>query len=137
MAIEPFELTDAQRSRLETFGLEFLAEFFDRHMSRAPDDVDVLIELGHLFTRLERYEEGLAVDRRLVELLPHEPTVHYNLACSFALIGARDDAFAALERSVELGYDDAAFLREDDDLAGLREDPRFAALVARLHPRGC
>jgi len=132
MEIESFELSDELRARLECHGLEFLAEFYNRHTLRSVDDVDVLVELGHLLTRLERYSEGLEVDRRLVVLLPEEPTVHYNLACSLARVAAPDEAFAALDHCVELGYNDMAFLLDDEDLESLREDPRFGALVKRL-----
>ena len=132
MPTEPIDLTAGLEQRFEGLGHDFLAEYLARHTRRCPDDVESLSELGHLLTRLERYQEGLAVDRRLAELPPEEPTVHYNLACSLALTGARDEAFGALDRAVELGYDDVGFLRDDEDLAPLREDPRFDALLERL-----
>lgn len=132
MAGDPLELTDDLRERVEALGLEFMAEFFERHTTRAPDDVGVLVELGHLLTQLKRYDQGLAVDRKLADLLPDESTVHYNLACSLALTGQSDEAFGALQRAIELGYDDAAFLRDDEDLQSLRGDPRFDALLGEL-----
>jgi len=129
---EPFELSGPLRAQLDTAGDEFVAEFLGRFVDRAPENVEVLIELGHLLTKLGRYERGLEVDRRLAELLPDEPTVLYNLACSLSLTGALDEAFDTLGRSLDAGYDDAAFLREDEDLAPLRADPRFQALLDRL-----
>ena len=64
--------------------------------------------------------------------LPDDPTAHYNLACSCALTGDPDGAFAALDQAVELGYGDLDLLRTDADLAALRTDPRFAPLLARV-----
>jgi len=90
------------------------------------------VELGHLYTRLGRVEQGLAVDRELARRLPQDATVRYNLGCSLALGGDIDGAFAELARAVELGYGDAEHLRADEDLAALREDPRFGQLLERL-----
>ena len=36
-----------------------------------------------------------------------------------------DEAFAALDQAVRLGYDDARWLNRDPDLKNLREDNRF------------
>lgn len=113
-------------------GLEFLAEFLEIAIRHRSDNVEALAELGHVYTRLGRLAKGLEVDRLLVRLVPDNPTVHYNLACSLALTGAAKEALDALETAVQLGYSDAAFLVEDGDLTSLRQDPRFEALLRRL-----
>ena len=131
-----FEPTAALQARVERAGAEFLAGFFETEMRQNPANLGALVELGHLYTRLGRVREGLDVDRELARRLPGDPTVHYNLACSLALNGEPDAAFEELERSVASGYRDAQHLAEDADLAALREDPRFAALLARLTTLG-
>jgi cytochrome c-type biogenesis protein CcmH/NrfG len=118
--------------RLDRVGLEFLADFLEIARRQHPENLEALAELGHVYTRLGRFRDGLDVDRLLVHLVPDNPTAHYNLACSHALCGEAEPALAALEAAVRLGYDDAAHLDEDDDLASLRAEPRFQALVARL-----
>jgi Flp pilus assembly protein TadD len=110
----------------------FLVEFLEIARRRRPHDVEALAELGGAYTRLARYAEGLAVDRELVALVPRNPTAHYNLACSLALCGAAREALDELELAVELGYTDAEHLAADDDLARLRTDARFVALLERL-----
>lgn len=125
-------LDAALRRRLDRLGLEFSVEFHSIARRRRPDDVELLAELGHAFTRLGRIEEGLEVDRRLVDLAPENATVHYNLACSLALAGLGEDALGALESAVRLGYGDVAHLLRDEDLVSLRELPRFRSLVASL-----
>jgi Flp pilus assembly protein TadD len=118
--------------RIERLGLEFLAEILGRSLALHPDRVDVLAEYATLLTRLGRLAEGLEADRKLVTLAPEDPTVHYNLACSLALVGEGSAALDALERAVELGYRDAEHLLVDEDLAALRETPRFVRLVREL-----
>lgn len=121
----PTECADA----VGRLGEEFLASIYGVAAERHPDNLEVLAELGHVYTRLGRYEEGLVVDQQLVAQAPEDPLHRYNLACSLALLGRTEPALDALERAVELGYDDLKFLAEDDDLSSLRAHPRFHALV--------
>lgn len=112
--------------------LDFLIDLDQAAIAAFPDDIDALSRLGETLTRRGRHEEGLAIDRRLVVLLPESATAHYNLACSLALTGRMDEAFTALEAAVEHGYDEPDHLEGDDDLALLRDDPRFQDLLDRL-----
>lgn len=120
---------------LDRLGLEFLADFYGVETERHPENLAALGELGHLCTRLGRFEQGLAVDQRLVEIRPNDPTVHYNLACSLALVGDAGASIAALERAVTLGYDDVAHLLADEDLRSVRDHPAFRKLAESLESR--
>ncbi len=59
--------------------------------------------------------------------------VHYNAACTFAVLNEAERALDLLEHAVELGWGDRAWMENDSDLTSLRELPRFQALLARLH----
>lgn len=117
-----------------------LDEIADRHVleilraaaRRKPRDLEILFSLGDLLTRLGYIEEGLQVDLTLAGLQPADPTVRYNLACSYALLGKKEEAFGELKKAVRLGYADPKHLREDPDLESLREDPRFERILALL-----
>jgi predicted Zn-dependent protease len=80
----------------------------------------------------ERWRDAAAALAVAAEVDPAQPVVWYNLACAHARSGAPKRALEALERAVETGYEDAAHLASDPDLASLREEPGFAALLARL-----
>jgi Flp pilus assembly protein TadD len=129
---EPPSTPDQGSSAADQAGYEFMAEFLEVAIRHRPANVEALAELGHVYTRLGRLDEGLEVDRLLVSLVPDNPTVHYNLACSLALSGRSKQALDSLETAIRLGYSDADFLREDSDLTSLRDDPRFVDLVRRL-----
>lgn len=58
-------------------------------------------------------------------------TMLYNAACSWALGGRPKEALDALERAVDQGWDDAAHMRKDDDLASLTGDARFREIAKR------
>jgi len=127
-----WELPAECAPQVERRGLEFLADFYGSEVARKPENVDVLAELGHVLTRLGRYEEGLAVDRELARREPEDPNVLYNLACSLALTDRADEAFRTLDRAILHGYEDAEHLATDEDLAALRTDARFAEMLRTL-----
>jgi Flp pilus assembly protein TadD len=113
-------------------GDQFLVRVMEVEVARRPRHAEAWAELGHALTRLGEHARALVADARVVELAPEDPTAHYNLACSLALSGRTDDAYGRLERAIELGWDDAEHMVADEDLASLRGQPRFEALLARL-----
>ncbi len=131
-----WDIPAAFAALVERRGLEFLADFYRAELARKPDNLEVLVDLGHALTRLGRYREGLEVDRELARREPEDPNVLYNLACSLALTGDPDEAFRTLDRAILHGYDDADHLAQDEDFAGLRDDPRFAPLLESLRRAG-
>src|SRR5271168_4349864 len=86
--------------------LDYELDFFEGILARNPDLIDVMRVHGNNLTLKGRFVEGLKIDRRLVELRPHDPLAHYNLACSYSLLKKIDLALTALRKAVELGYRD-------------------------------
>lgn len=109
--------------------LDFELDFFEGILQRNPDLIDVLRVHGNNLTLKLRYEDGLKVDRQIVQLRPRDPLAHYNLACSYSLIKKIDPALKALRKAFELGYRDFRYVREDRDLVAVRKDPRFRQLL--------
>ena len=107
----------------------FEISFFESLHKRAPEYTDVIEILGSLYTQSGRYKEGLLMDRKYVSMAPDNPTAHYNLACSLALLGHTSDALCSLQKAVELGYDDAKWMQEDPDLNSLHSQPLFQKLL--------
>jgi tetratricopeptide (TPR) repeat protein len=112
-------------------GDDFGVAFCEDVLESDPDHVEALAFLGNTYTTRGKYERGAVLDLRLVRLRPHSPRARYNLACTYALLGRPEDAFDELERAVDFGFRDAEHMMRDDDLASLREDPRFGELVMR------
>jgi len=115
--------------------LDFEIEFFAGIIERYPDYVDALRVQGNNLTLKGRFVDGLQIDKRLVQPRPSDPLVHYNLACSFALLKRADLALKTLRRAVELGYRDFRYMREDRDLDCIRNDPRFRQLLREFENR--
>jgi len=55
--------------------------------------------------------------------------LNYNLACTEARLGERDAAFGYLRLALAERPGYTQYVRQDDDLAALRDDPRFAEIV--------
>ena len=119
---------------LELAGTRFQVSVAEEALARDPDDIDVLRFLAHAYTVIGRIGDSVQCDERLVELLPRDARVRYNLACHLALLGNQEQALECLGTACELGFHDLKLLRDDDDLAVLRDDPRYRAIVARLGP---
>ncbi len=119
-------------SEFKRDGEEFTIWFFEGILENNPNYLDCLLYLGSAYTAQGMYEKGLHIDRKLCSLRPQDPLVHYNLACSYALLKNTDAAFNALERAIVLGYKDIYHLEKDRDLACLREDDRYIKLVEKI-----
>ena len=58
--------------------------------------------------------------------------ISYSIASVYALEGLYGDAFEWLERSISLGNANRPCFENDPNLASIRNDPRFAELLAKL-----
>ena len=61
-----------------------------------------------------------------------DPDIAYSVASVYALEGDRNTAFEWLNRSYALGNENKPVFEYDPNLAGLREDPRWAELMKRI-----
>ena len=114
--------------------LEFAAmtPLYEEALRRDAVDIGTISWLAHAYTRIGRISEGLELDLRLTSLLPDDPTARYNLGCSYAMLGRIEEALSTLKEAVDLGYRDGDLMREDEDLAKLRGEPRFEELLDGL-----
>ena len=85
---------------------------------------EVTSEIFPLFDRGE-YEEARRRLEEAVREFPGEGVHLYNLACAKAQLGEKDAALDHLLRAVELEDRFAEYAQGDEDLAPLRDDPRF------------
>ena len=125
----------AARAAAEERARRLEVEFLEGVRARLPAHSAVVESLGCLYTEMGRYQDGLRADREMVQMEPDSPNAWYNLACSLSLTGQPDDAFAALEKAIALGYDDAEWMQDDDDFEPIKKDPRFARILAQLLAR--
>ena len=103
----------------------------EKHLEWHPDDARGLHLGAGPLVALGQYEKSKQWLRRALELDPDDPIVLYNLACNFATMDAVEEALDYLEQAVEHGTVSADWMRNDEDLANLRESPRYKELLRR------
>jgi serine/threonine protein kinase/tetratricopeptide (TPR) repeat protein len=72
--------------------------------------------------------------RRAVQADPTNPLMLYNIGCVHAAAGRAGLALDHLERAMELGMRNIDWFMTDPDLASVRGDPRFTALISANTP---
>jgi non-specific serine/threonine protein kinase len=99
----------------------------------APDDVRALYMGANGLVALGEAPRGLTWARRALEIAPDDTMLLYNVACIFSLAGETGEALGCLERAVQRGFAHKPWLERDSNLDPLRDDPRYRALLDRLH----
>lgn len=123
--------------KLKNTDLRFEIEFCESILNHDQDFLEVMELLAGLYTRAGRFDDGLALDQKLIVLEPENPTAHYNFACSLALKERKPEAVARLRIAIEKGYDDFTWMLKDPDLKGLRDFPGFQSLLDEFQiPKG-
>ena len=93
-----------------------------------------------------KFEEGIAIFTKCLELRPEDPFTAYNLGCTYAKKTDKDKAFEWLDKAAEWGFGNQAsqqsatgapvsnldFAQRDTDLTGLHEDPRWAKCIDKM-----
>ncbi len=111
---------------------EFIVWFLEGVLENYPNYIECLMYLGNAYTAMGKYEEGLQTDLKLRKFKPYDCIVHYNLACSYSLLGKINLSLVSLRKAIELGYDDIQHIENDTDLDGLRSEEGYKFLINKL-----
>ena len=95
-----------------------------------PTDAGAWARLGVAIHSLGKYGEAVAAYERSLEINNRQPATLFNLARSLARMGDASRAFESLEKAVGAGFGQPELLKKDEDLAALRDDPRFKKALA-------
>jgi TolB-like protein/Tfp pilus assembly protein PilF len=102
----------------------------ERHLEWNPDDIRALqLGAGSLIL-LGDSERAIEWLKRALEIDSDDSVLLYNVACNYAALGKTDEALDCLERAFEHGTVSVAWMKNDEDLAVFRGDPRFERLIA-------
>jgi tetratricopeptide (TPR) repeat protein len=110
---------------------ERAASAYEAVVRDAPRAPVYLARLGISLASLKRYDRALDAFQREFAI-DSNPTATYNVAAMLARLDRRNEAFTWLDRAVTRGFIASAILKNDEDFAMLRDDDRFAKVVARL-----
>lgn len=105
-------------------------DLIQRHLEMNPHDTRALYVGANQLCNVGEYDKGLELANRALSPNEKEPVVLYNVACFYAMKGDPEEALDLLERAVDNGWGDLAWLKTDSDLDSLRDDARFKAILA-------
>ena len=105
-------------------------EYFDKSFqSNGVDQYTYLNSVGMALAKVGDLAKAYRYFEQSQELLPDEGTTYRNWAFYYALGSEPDRAIEELERAISLGYDDWEWIRTEEGLDLLRDNPRFQSLL--------
>ena len=77
-------------------------------------------------------EQALPLYQQAWDAGDRRQNIAYGAACAAALLGRKAEAMTWLERSVDLGFRDVEWMKQDTDLSSVHSEQAFTALMARI-----
>jgi TolB-like protein/Flp pilus assembly protein TadD len=118
------------QTELATSAYKRAIELAESALSVNPSDADATVLLAHYYANIDESERARQLVARALKLAPQNMYVRYDAAVTNVSLGEADQALAAIEQAVELGYP-VELLSLDAGLAPLMETDRFRALLTR------
>ena len=107
------------------------AKAYESIAAREPGNAVAWFRAGNSQLQLRAFDRA-ALHLEKADALGFVPFfTKYNLACAYAGLGRIDDGFRALNGAIDGGYKNVEQLKTDADLAKLREDARFPAVIEK------
>jgi len=108
----------------------------DRHLLTFPTDEAALGRGAIMAAWLGQRSRAIEFAERSAKANPDGHIGLYNAACACAILGEKDRALDLLDRAVRNGRGLLTWIENDEDLANLRSDPRFTAIIERVRAAG-
>src|SRR5271156_327429 len=116
-------MEDAERLRRREM------EVLQDQLQHFPDDVRARILLAADLA-IFGDTEGAAMQVKIaVAMRPSDANILYNAACTYGLLKMKQEALDALRRSVEAGYANTDWFKQDPDLRILHDEPEFQGII--------
>jgi len=96
---------------------------------RDPANTQILRPLGRAYLRNKQFDRALAVMQEILAKQPDAPQELYGVGVVHAARHENDAAFEWLGKAKATRRIDMTMIQADPNLAGLHDDPRFAALL--------
>ncbi|HMA30831.1 MAG TPA: protein kinase [Casimicrobiaceae bacterium] len=105
-------------------------QIVEKHVEMYPDDARAYYMGALDAIALGRRDQAEAWVGRALAIDPEDPLILYNVGCVYARLGRTEQALDCLEQTVAHGgTGHRGWMRNDGDLASLRGNPRFEAMI--------
>jgi tetratricopeptide (TPR) repeat protein len=127
---------EGEERRLERLGKA--VQYFRTAISEAPDHYWAYFQLAYALLDIGSYGSAVICNQKALEIRPQLAIAKYNLAIALQKAGRGAEAWQALQSIVpgdEWFREAAEGVRDDEDLAPFRDDPRFERIaLAQANP---
>ncbi|RYZ71344.1 MAG: tetratricopeptide repeat protein [Lysobacteraceae bacterium] len=106
----------------------------EQHIRLNPHDTRALYFSAMNLHRVGEKKRAAELAEQALRQAQNEPVVLYNIACFYVMQEQDERAIDLLEKAVEMGFGDRAWIETDSDLDPLHGNPRFAALLGWIGP---
>ncbi len=96
------------------------------------DLLTILNTRGCTHLSKDEYEAALKCFEEMLEIDSENSTALYNIACTYSRMKETAKAVDYLEKAVKAGFTDRLHIISDSDLANIRDDPKYKAIVESL-----
>lgn len=87
------------------------------------------ITMAYAYQSLGEQEQALATIAKCIELAPDDADLYYTISGVYGRMGKAEQALDNLRIALEKGFNSFSFIEQDEDLAALRDNPQYKALV--------
>ena len=119
-------------NRKQQRDLDIEISFMEGVVRKDPRFVEAWTVLSDDYLRRGKPSEGLEVNKQLSRIRSGDPSILYNLACSYSLTKNLKQSAFALSKAVANGFSDFKWMMKDPDLRNLRNDPLFKKIWRKI-----
>lgn len=87
------------------------------------------IAMAYAYQSLGEQEQALTTIAKCIEEAPDNAELYYNISGVYSRMGKTEQALDNLRIALEKGYKDLIYIEDDTDLAALRDNPQYKALI--------
>jgi tetratricopeptide (TPR) repeat protein len=104
--------------------------YFSKAVKAKPNNWDARVNLGIALWGLGRKAEAVEQYKQVLKSEPgYNPSLDYNIACHYALVGQTRQSMEWLKKAIDHGHNNWELIEKDPDLQNLRELPEFLELL--------
>jgi tetratricopeptide (TPR) repeat protein len=106
-------------------------ELEEAERAKRPKDPILLAMLAGAYSSIGNSSKSVILAKQALALAPDDPSVQYRTGEAYELLGQREAAIPLIAKALADGYNIYEF-EHSPELAGLRNDPKFAAMLNSL-----
>ena len=102
---------------------------YNRALQLNPKFVPALNNLALVTAANQEYYKALTIFLDMLNYIPDDPEIHYNIACMYARLDRVDESIEWLKKAIDRGYANWENIKKDSDLDNIRDAYAYRELI--------